>query len=102
MGWLRTKTPVQFKLGLGEDVSEEFKGVLAVQVGGLLQGHQDIVVVGAGFGAEAAGELAEDHAGTDQTFSEIVVGTDPVGIVQEGAELMRMFGEAFAEAPDVT
>ena len=80
---------------------EEPERVFPVQVGGLLQGHQDVVVVGAGLGAEAAGEFAEDHAGTNQAFGVVVVGADSVRILQEGEQFMRVFGQAFAQTPDV-
>lgn len=102
-GWSGTKTAVEGKglWGCGKNCSKHVKGIFTVDVSGLRERHQDIVVRGTCFGSETACEFAEDDAGADEAFGVVVVWGDPVWEVEKGEEFVLLFEESFTEAADI-
>lgn len=98
-----TKAAIQRKmLRRGtENGAKHLQRIFAVDMSGLSQGQEDIVIGGACFRTEPSGEFTEDHAGTDQTFGVVVVGADPVWEVQKRQEFIPLFEQAFAQAANI-
>jgi len=74
-----------------EDGAEHIQGIFSVDVRGLGQGRQHVVIVGAGLGAESAGDFAKDDARANHAFGVVVVGADPVWEVQKRQKFVLLF-----------
>ena len=80
---------------------KHLQGIFGVDVRGLRERHQDIVVESSCLGPESTGQFAEDHTRTDQSFGVVVIGRDSVREVQERQEFVLLFEQSFAETTDV-